>query len=125
LVIAEIQRKLQSFINWCLRYICWIWSPRIVCNENFWKETNHENINIEIKQHKFRWIGQTLWKNGREPCKATLMQNPQGSRNRGRPRNNWRRSTLAEAGKRSWREPRPIARQEKMEGTHIQPMFLR
>jgi hypothetical protein len=25
LVSTEIQRKLQSFINWCLRYICRIW----------------------------------------------------------------------------------------------------
>jgi hypothetical protein len=38
------------------------------------------------------------------------MWNPQGSRKRGRPRNGWWRSTLTEAGKRSWRELRPIAR---------------
>jgi hypothetical protein len=45
------------------------------------------------------------------------MWNPQGSINRGRPRNSWQRCTLAEAAKRSWRE-------EKMEGTCRQPMFL-
>jgi hypothetical protein len=27
LVRTDIQRKLQSFINWCLRYICRIWWP--------------------------------------------------------------------------------------------------
>jgi hypothetical protein len=38
------------------------------------------------------------------------MRNPQGSRKTGRPKNGWRISTLTEAGKRSWREFRPIAR---------------
>jgi hypothetical protein len=59
---------------------------------------------------KFRWIGHTLQKSDQEPCKAALMWNPQGSRKRGRPRNSWQRSTLTEAGKRSWKELRSIAR---------------
>jgi hypothetical protein len=29
-------------------------------NEILWKETNQENINIEIRWQKFRWIGHTL-----------------------------------------------------------------
>jgi hypothetical protein len=57
---TEIQRKLQSFINHCLRYICRIWWPRVISNENLWKETNQENVNIEIRRRKFRWIGHTL-----------------------------------------------------------------
>jgi hypothetical protein len=66
LVSADIQRKLQSFICRCLRYICRIWWPRVVCNEKLWKETNQENINIGIRRLKFRWIGHTLRKNDRE-----------------------------------------------------------
>jgi hypothetical protein len=61
----------------------------------------------------FRWIGHTLRKNEREPCKAVLMWNPQGSRKRRRPRNSWCRSTLREAGKRSWRKLIPIARDRR------------
>jgi hypothetical protein len=38
LVSSEIQRKLQSFINHCLRYICRIWWPRVISNENLWKK---------------------------------------------------------------------------------------
>jgi hypothetical protein len=98
LVSTEIQRKLQSFINCCLRYICRIWWPRVISNENFWKETNQENDNIEIRQRKFKWTGHTLRKSDQEPCKAALMWNPQGSRKRGRPRNSWQRSSLTEAG---------------------------
>jgi hypothetical protein len=42
-----------------------------------------------------------------------IVWNPHGSRKRGRPRNSWWRSTLTEAGKRSWRELRPIARDRR------------
>jgi hypothetical protein len=41
------------------------------------------------------------------------MWNPQDSRKRGRPRNSWHRRTLTEAGKRSWRELRPITRDRR------------
>jgi hypothetical protein len=41
------------------------------------------------------------------------MWNPQGSRKRGRTRNSWQRSTLAEAAKRSWRELRLDARDRR------------
>jgi hypothetical protein len=112
-VSTEIQRKLQSFINQCLRYICRIRWPRVISNEKLWKESNQENVNMEIRRRKFRWIGHTLRKSDREPCKAALMWNPEGSRKRGRPRNSWRRSTLTEVGKRSWRELRPIARDRR------------
>jgi hypothetical protein len=57
------------------------------------------------------------------------MWNPQGSRKRGRPRNSWQRSTLTEAGKRSWEKELEgveiyCQRQEEMEGTRRQPVFL-
>jgi hypothetical protein len=68
-----------------------------------------ENVNIEIRRLKFRWIGHALRKRDQEPCRAALMWNPQGSRKRGRPK----RSTLTEAGKRNWRELRPIARDRR------------
>jgi hypothetical protein len=41
------------------------------------------------------------------------MLNPQGSRKRRRPRKSWQRRTLPEAGKRSWRELRAIARDRR------------
>jgi hypothetical protein len=44
LVSTEILRKLQSFINRCLRYICRIWRPTVMSNEKLWKETNQENV---------------------------------------------------------------------------------
>jgi hypothetical protein len=87
LVTCEIQRKLQSFVNRCLRYIMKSWWPRVISNEKLWEMTSQININKEIRKCKFGWIGHTLRKDDSEPCKAALQCNPQGTRGRGRPRN--------------------------------------
>jgi hypothetical protein len=44
-------------------------------------------------------FGHTLRKNDGEILKAALQWNPQGSRKRGRPKNNSRRLAIKEAGK--------------------------
>jgi hypothetical protein len=49
LVTCEIQRKLQSFVNRCLRYIMKIWWPRVISNEKLWEMTGQININKEIE----------------------------------------------------------------------------
>ena len=107
LVTKEIQRKLQTFVNRCLRYILRIWWPKIISNKDLWKVTRQEDINVKIRKRKFRWIGHTLRKDGEIPTSA-LFWNSQGNRKRGRPRNSWRRSVNKEAG-RSWNELRFLA----------------
>ena len=92
LVTKNIQRKLQTFVNRCLRYILRIWWPNIISNKDLWKVTRQEDINVEIRKRKFRWIGHTLRKEDGEIPKRALLWNPQGNRKRGRPRNSWRRS---------------------------------
>jgi hypothetical protein len=87
LVTSEIGRKIQNFVNRCLRYILRIWWPKIVSNKYLWKATGHENINLEIRNIKFRWIGHTLGEEDGEIPKASLLWNPQGSKKRGRPKN--------------------------------------
>jgi hypothetical protein len=47
-----------------------IWWPRVISNEKLWEMTGQININKEIRQRKFVWIGHTLRKDGSEPCKA-------------------------------------------------------
>ena len=87
-------------MNRCLRYILRIWWPKIISNKDLWKVTRQEDINVEIRKRKFRWI--------REIPKSALLWNPQGNRKRGRPRNSWRRLVNKEAG-RSWNELRFLA----------------
>ena len=47
-------------MNRCLRYILRIWWPNIISNKDLRKVTRQEDINVEIKKRKFRWIGHTL-----------------------------------------------------------------
>jgi len=108
LVTKEIQRKIQTFVNSCPRYLLRIWWPNIISNKDLWKVTGQEDINVEIRKRKFRWIGHTLGKEDGEIPKAALLCNPQGNRKRERPRNSWRRSVIKEAD-RSWNELRFLA----------------
>jgi hypothetical protein len=108
LVTKEIQRKIQTFVNRCLRYILRIWWPNIISDKDLWKVTGQEDINEEIRKRKFGWIGHTLRKEDGDIPNAALLWNPQGNRKRGRPRNSWRRSVIKEVG-RSWNELRFLA----------------
>jgi len=76
LVTNEIQRKIQTFVNRCLRYVLRIWWPNIISNKDQWKVTGQEDINSEIRKKKFRWIGHTLRKEDGEIPKAALLWNP-------------------------------------------------
>ena len=85
-----------------------IWWSNIISNKDLWKAAGQEDINLEIRKRKFRWIGHTLRKEDGEIPKAAQHWNPQGNRKRGRPKNSWRRSVIKEAG-RSWNELRFLA----------------
>jgi len=54
LVTKDIQRKLQTFVNRCLRYILRIWCPKLISNNDLWKVTRQEDTNVEIRKRKFR-----------------------------------------------------------------------
>jgi len=90
----------------CLRHILRIWWPNVISNKDLGRVTSQENINLEIRKRKLRWIGHTLRKE--EIPKVALLWKPQGSRKRGRPKNSWRRSVIKEAGRR-WNELRFLA----------------
>jgi hypothetical protein len=49
---TDIQRKMQTFVNRCLRYILRIWRPKIISNKDLWKVTRQEDINVEIRKKK-------------------------------------------------------------------------
>jgi hypothetical protein len=77
-------------------------------NKDLWKATGQGDVDLEIRQRKFGWIGHTLRKGDGEILKFTLLWNPQGSRKRGRQTNSWGRSATKEAG-RSWNKLRFLA----------------
>jgi hypothetical protein len=79
-------------------------------NSTWFSLTRQEDINLEIRKGKFRWIGRShIKKRGRRNTKGCpTLQNPQGNRKRGKPENSWRRSVIKEVG-RSWNELRFLA----------------
>ena len=85
-----------------------IWWPKIISSKDLWKVTRQEDINVEIRKRKFRWIGHTLRKEEGEIPKSALFWNPQGNRKGRRPRNSLSRSVNKETG-RSWSELRFLA----------------
>ena len=50
LVTSEIRRKIQAFVNQCLRYILRIWWPNIISNKDLWRVRDQEDINLEIRK---------------------------------------------------------------------------
>jgi len=55
-----------------------IWWPNIISNKDLWKVTGQEDINLEIRKRKCRWIGHTLRKEDGEIPKE--LWNPQGKK---------------------------------------------
>ena len=51
LVTKGIQRKIQTFVNRCLRYILRIWWPNIISNKDLRKVIGQEDINMESIYH--------------------------------------------------------------------------
>jgi hypothetical protein len=45
LVTSEMRRKIQTFVNRCLRYILRIWWPKIISNKDLWRTMGQEDIN--------------------------------------------------------------------------------
>jgi len=95
-VTSDIRCKIQTFVDRCLRYILRIWWLNVISNKDLWRVTGQEDINLDIRKRKLRWIGHTLRKEDGEIPKAALLWNTQGSRKRGRPKNSWRRSVIKE-----------------------------
>jgi len=77
-------RKVQTFIDNCLRRILKIKWPETFSNVEIWQRTTQETIEIEIKRKRWGWIGHTL----REPTSSITRQalswNHHGKRKRGR-----------------------------------------
>ena len=106
-----ILKKVQTFINNCLRRILQIHWPETINNKDLWQRTGQLAAEEEIKRRKWRWIGHTLRKAPTSITRQALTWNPQGRRKRGRPRNSWRRDLEADSREMgySWNEVERLA----------------
>ena len=107
----ETSRKLQSFVNRCLRSIMGIHWTEVIRNEELWERAEQERIDTQIRRRKWGLIGYTLRKPTSNVTRHALRWNPQGKRSRGRPSKSWRRTVDDEVGKSgyTWRELETLA----------------
>ena len=104
-------KKLQTFINKCLRKILNIRWPEVISNEDLWERSQQCRIEESIKRRKLKWSGHTLRKPENNITRSALEWNPKGSRRRGRPKQSWRRSVKDELAKKqiTWIEAKRTA----------------
>lgn len=93
---ATTMKKIQVFINTCLRKILKIRWPERISKDELWQRTKQQPVKDDILQRRWRWIGHTLRKPAPNITRQALTWNPQGKRKRGRPRNTWRRDLDAD-----------------------------
>ena len=79
-------------------YIHW---PEVISNEELWERKQQIPVHIEesIMRRKWKWIRHTLRKPENNITCCALEWNPQGSGRRGRPKQSWRRSVIAQLAK--------------------------
>ena len=93
-------KKIQTFINTCLRRILRVRWPVIISNQNLWERTKQQPVGEDILQKRWRWVGHILRKPTSSTTSRALTWNTQRKRKRGRPRNTLRR--IQERWERLW-----------------------
>ncbi len=93
---AYSTKALQVVLNRCLRTVLGVKWPDTISNNEQWRKTKQQPINLTIRSRWWKWIGHTLRKTNNNITKQALEWNPQGKRNRGRPKNSWGRGIISE-----------------------------
>ena len=89
-------KRIQTFVNGCLRRIVGGWWPEIISNERLWRRTSDAGRTRDpTETMEMDWSH--LCKPVDSITRQALTWNPEGKRKRGRPRNTWRRDLEADA----------------------------
>ncbi|VDO58562.1 unnamed protein product [Schistosoma margrebowiei] len=104
-------KKVQVFINSCLRKILNIHWPDTISNSLLWERTNQLPAEEEIRNRRWKWIRHTLRKSSNCITRQALTWNPEGKRKRGRPNNTLHRIIEADMKRMNgkWKELEKIA----------------
>ncbi|VDP25597.1 unnamed protein product [Schistosoma curassoni] len=103
---TTIIKKMQVFINSCLRKILNIHWPDTVSNSLLWERTNQLSTEEKIRKRRRKWIGHTLRKSSNCITRQALTWNPEGRRKSGRLKNTLRREIEADMKRmnKNWKE---------------------
>ncbi|KAK3546988.1 hypothetical protein QTP86_007917 [Hemibagrus guttatus] len=89
---TAIEQKLEVFQNKCLRRILKIFWPNTISNEELRRRTGANSIQETIQKRRWRWLGHVCRMPPDSLPRIALRWTPQGKRNRGRPKETWRRT---------------------------------
>nr|KAG5693287.1 hypothetical protein BaRGS_011608 [Batillaria attramentaria] len=76
-------RKVQTFINSCLRRILQIRWPDTISNIDLWQRTHQLPAEDEIRRRRWGWLGHTLRKPTSNTTRQALTWNPQEGKMKG------------------------------------------
>ena len=118
-------KKVQSFINNCLRRILQIRWGNTISNSDLWEKTHQRNAGDDIIRRRYGWRGHTIRKPASTIIGQALTGNPQGKRKRGRPRNTRRRALLTDIKRTSysWKDVEKYAQDRRLWKTVINGVF--
>lgn len=88
------EKKLEVFQNRCLRRILKIFWPNTISNEDLRNRTDTVKIKETIKVRWWRWLGHVCRTTSNSLLRTALHWTPQGTRNRGCPKETWHRTVL-------------------------------
>ena len=66
--------------------------PEKISNKNLSELTGVNDINIEIRKRRWRWLGHVLRMDASRHTKTAIKWTPAGKRKKGRPKGTWRRT---------------------------------
>ena len=108
-------KRIQTFVNQCLREILGILWMDNVSNKHLWDRTNQVRIETDILRRRWGWLGHTLRNPNSNITTQTLTWNHQGKRKRRRPKNTWRLDLEADITQTglSWKQLEMIAQDRR------------
>ena len=72
-------KKIQTFINTCLKRILRIRWPVIISNHDLWERTKQQPVGVDILQTRWRWIVHTRRRPVSSTTRRALTWNPKES----------------------------------------------
>ena len=93
---SMIEQKLEVFQNKCLRRIVRVFWPNVISNDDLLKKTGMCKVSDTIRDRRWRWLGHVYRMSADAIPRTALRWTPQGKRNRGRPKETWRRTVEKE-----------------------------
>ena len=101
-VTKVIVHRLDVFQTKCLRRILKVFWPNTISNKDLYRRTSTSPISEMIKMRRWKWIGHVHRMGATSIPKIAMRWTPAGKRNRGRPKETWRRSVEKEMKERGW-----------------------